>query len=134
MSPEVIRGWVTELLAAGASIERVAYLFELTPWELEQILDGDDARWLATQTPGYRARLLARARTRLAGLEREAAHALRAMVPPDHLVELIARRGGEVGMSLADALDAGLVTEAEIELALSLRHADGGAQSEVAPW
>jgi hypothetical protein len=112
-----IRETIAAGRARGLSDAEIGYLFEPSAAELAAI-DGGDARvWEAKVTPEYRDRLAARLRTKAAGSARRGGEAQRGAAQAQRVFDLLDAAGVPDGMTVADAIAAGLVSQEAVERA-----------------
>ena len=121
MSKFDIRGAISAARAAGLADDRIGYVFELTAGELGRIEAGDLAGWDAKATPAYRQRVKARVGAMAQAHERQADDAAGEAASFERVHALMERAGVPDDMTVGDALDAGLITEIEVEQATDPR-------------
>ncbi len=101
--------------AAGISDSEIEHFFELTAGERERIEAGDLSAWVAKDSPDYRRRLGARARTMGQAKTRQMQEAQDQAERLGRLQALLERPGITEDMTIEDAIAAGIVTEEEVD-------------------
>ncbi len=105
--------------AAGFSDSEIEHFFELTAGERERIEAGDLSGWVAKDSPDYRRRLGARARTMGQAKTRLMQEAQDQAERLGRLQALMERPGITEDMTIEEAIAAGIITEEEVDAAVS---------------
>ncbi len=105
--------------AAGFSDSEIEYFLELTAGERERIEAGDLSAWVGKDSPDYRRRLGARARTMGQAKTRQMQEAQDQAERLGRLQALLERPGITEDMTIEEAIAAGIVTEEEVDQAFN---------------
>ncbi len=105
--------------AAGFSDSEIEHFFELTAGERERIEAGDLSAWVGKDSPDYRRRLGARARTMGQAKTRQMQEAQDQAERLGRLQALMERPGITEDMTIEEAIAAGIVTEEEVDQAFN---------------
>jgi hypothetical protein len=103
---------------AGLAAAELAVMFELTADDLQRAEAGDDTVWTDRLTPEYHDRLRARFAAKVAVLERAAAADAARADARARVHTLMVEAGAPEGMSVGEAMEAGLLSLDQVHRAL----------------
>ncbi len=104
--------------AAGLSDSEIEYFLELTAGERERIEAGDLSAWVGKDSPDYRRRLHARARSGRQAKTRQWQEAKDQWERLGRLQALLERPDITKDMTIEEAIAAGIITEEEVDAAV----------------